>query len=58
MAVDGNMSAQHLKMYRPDLDIALTDGEGYVVGLSLSSAPGCGCRDSTGEPHSYFIRLL
>ena len=32
MAVDGNMSAQHLKMRRPDLDIALTDGEGYVVG--------------------------
>ena len=32
MAVNGNMSAQHLKMRRPDLDIALTDGEGYVVG--------------------------
>ena len=31
IAVDGNMSAQHLKMHRPELDVALTDGEGYVV---------------------------
>lgn len=31
MVVDGNMSAQHLKMRRPDLDLALTDGQGYVV---------------------------
>jgi hypothetical protein len=25
------MSAQHMKMQRPELDVALTDGEGYVV---------------------------
>jgi hypothetical protein len=31
MVVDGNMSAQHMKMRRPELDVALTDGEGYVV---------------------------
>jgi len=25
------MSAQHMKMWRPELDVALTDGQGYVV---------------------------
>jgi hypothetical protein len=31
IAVDGNMSAQHMKMRRPELDVSLTDGNGYVV---------------------------
>jgi hypothetical protein len=25
------MTAQHMKMQRPELDVALTDGQGYVV---------------------------
>ena len=28
---DGNFAAQHMKMRRPDLDVPLTDGEGYCV---------------------------
>ncbi len=28
---DGNFTAQHMKMLRPDLDVGLTDGEGYQV---------------------------
>lgn len=28
---DGNFTAQHMKMQRPDLDVGLTDGEGYQV---------------------------
>jgi hypothetical protein len=31
IVTDGNMSAQHMKMRRPELDVALTDGNGYVV---------------------------
>ena len=31
IAVDGNMSAQHMKMQRPELDVSLTDGDAYVV---------------------------
>ncbi|KAH7919749.1 hypothetical protein BV22DRAFT_1022428, partial [Leucogyrophana mollusca] len=29
--VDGNFSAQHMKMKRPEDDVSLTDGEGYMV---------------------------
>lgn len=32
IAVDGNFHADHIKMRRPDLDIKLTDGLGYMVG--------------------------
>ena len=28
---DGNFAAEHMKMKRPDLDVPLTDGEGYNV---------------------------
>lgn len=31
IAVNGNMSAQHMKMRRPELDVSLTNGQGYVV---------------------------
>jgi hypothetical protein len=31
ITVDGNFHADHIKMRRPDLDIKLTDGLGYVV---------------------------
>lgn len=30
---DGNFTAQHNQMRRPDLDVALTDGDGYCVGV-------------------------
>ena len=29
--MDGNFHADHIKMRRPDLDIALTDGQGFMV---------------------------
>jgi hypothetical protein len=29
--VDGNFHADHIKMRRPDLDIALTNGQGFMV---------------------------
>ena len=31
ITVDGNFHADHIKMRRPDLDIALTNGQGYMV---------------------------
>jgi hypothetical protein len=31
ITVDGNFHADHIKMRRPDLDIMLTNGEGYMV---------------------------
>ena len=31
VAVDGNFTAQHMHMRQPELDVALTDGEGYNV---------------------------
>jgi hypothetical protein len=31
IAVDGNFHADHIKMRRPDLDIMLTNGDGYMV---------------------------
>jgi hypothetical protein len=31
ITVDGNFHADHIKMRRPDLDIMLTDGQGYMV---------------------------
>jgi len=31
ITVDGNFHADHIKMRRPDLDIVLTNGDGYVV---------------------------
>jgi hypothetical protein len=30
--VDGNFTAQHMKMKRPQDDVALTDGLAYMVG--------------------------
>ncbi|KIK18134.1 hypothetical protein PISMIDRAFT_110040 [Pisolithus microcarpus 441] len=29
--VDGNFTAQHMKMNKPELDVALSDGKGYMV---------------------------
>ncbi|KAI6041138.1 hypothetical protein EDC04DRAFT_2601888 [Pisolithus marmoratus] len=29
--IDGNFTAQHMKMNKPELDVALSDGEGYMV---------------------------
>ena len=31
ITVDGNLHADHIKMRRPDLDIMLTNGQGYMV---------------------------
>jgi hypothetical protein len=31
LVTDGNFKADHMKMRRPELDVALTDGEGYFV---------------------------
>lgn len=31
ITVDGNFHADHIKMRRPDLDISLTNGQGYMV---------------------------
>jgi hypothetical protein len=31
ITVDGNFHADHLKMRRPDLDIALSDGKGFMT---------------------------
>jgi hypothetical protein len=31
IVVDGNFHADHIKMRRPDLDVKLTNGEGYMV---------------------------
>jgi hypothetical protein len=31
VTVDGNFHADHIKMRRPDLDIGLTNGQGYMV---------------------------
>jgi hypothetical protein len=31
ITVDGNFHADHIKMRRPDLDIKLTNGQGYMV---------------------------
>ena len=31
LVADGNFSLDHMRMRRPDLDVGLTDGEGYVV---------------------------
>ncbi|KAI5998461.1 hypothetical protein EDC04DRAFT_2584920, partial [Pisolithus marmoratus] len=29
--IDGNFTAQHMKMNKPELDVALSDGKGYMV---------------------------
>ncbi|KAI6013013.1 hypothetical protein EDC04DRAFT_2870857 [Pisolithus marmoratus] len=29
--IDGNFTAQHMKMNKPELDVALSDGQGYMV---------------------------
>lgn len=29
--VDGNFTAQHMKMNKPELDVSLSDGRGYMV---------------------------
>ena len=31
LVTDGNFKADHMKMKRPELDVVLTDGEGYFV---------------------------
>ena len=31
ITVDGNFHADHIKMCRPDLDVALSNGNGYMV---------------------------
>jgi hypothetical protein len=31
ITVDGNFHADHIKMRKPELDIVLTDGQGYMV---------------------------
>jgi hypothetical protein len=31
ITVDGNFHADHIKMRRPDLDVALSNGQGYMV---------------------------
>lgn len=31
IAVDGNFHADHIKMRRPDLDVVLTNGQGFMV---------------------------
>ena len=31
IAVDGNFHADHIKMRRPDLDVMLTNGRGYMA---------------------------
>jgi len=32
--VDGNFTAQHMKMNKPELDVFLSDGNGYMVSES------------------------
>jgi hypothetical protein len=32
ITVDGNFHADHIRMRRPDLDVMLTDGQGYMAG--------------------------
>jgi hypothetical protein len=34
VVIDGNFASEHLKMRRPDDDVALTDGDGYFVSVS------------------------
>ena len=29
--MDGNFHADHIKMHRPDMDVMLTNGQGYMV---------------------------
>ena len=29
--MDGNFHADHIKMHRPDVDVMLTNGQGYMV---------------------------
>ena len=29
--IDGNFTAQHMKMNKPELDVALSDGKGFMV---------------------------
>jgi hypothetical protein len=31
--IDGNFSAEHLEMRRPEDDVALTSGDGYMTGI-------------------------
>jgi hypothetical protein len=31
ITVDGNFHADHIKMRRPDMDVMLTNGDGYMV---------------------------
>jgi hypothetical protein len=31
LVTDGDFSLEHMRMQRPDLDVGLTDGEGYMV---------------------------
>jgi len=51
ITVDGNFHADHIKMRRPDLDVVLTNGDGYVVEdvqykeyLSVAKEPKLVCR--------------
>lgn len=51
ITVDGNFHADHIKMRRPDLDVMLTNGQGYMVEedrykeyLSVAKEPRVVCR--------------
>ena len=35
LVVDGNFKAQHMRMRRPEFDVDLTNGEGYMVNETL-----------------------
>lgn len=52
ITVDGNFHADHIKMRRPDLDIMLTNGQGFMVEekkykeyLSIAKEPRVVCGD-------------
>ena len=56
ITVDGNFHADHIKMRRPDLDVALTNGQGYMVEdakykeyLSIAKEPSFVCLSRLGE---------
>jgi len=51
ITVDGNFHADHIKMRRPDLDIMLTNGQGFMVDevkykeyLNVAKEPRVVCR--------------
>ena len=58
ITVDGNFHADHIKMWRQDLDIALTNGQGFTPKAPTLSSKLTGLSRSLSAHHLTWIFLI